>query len=100
MKIKKYALTATETQSNLGRIKGCVTIPQGSRVVHIGAEPPQGEMFVYCEVSPVSLPDITIDISILKVDDTIPTGYKYMGYILAVPILFVYERPQDKIITS
>lgn len=99
MEIKKFPFQSTEKQSNLDRIKGMVTIPQGSRVVHVGAEPPHGEMFMYCEVSPVSTPDVTVDIAILKVGDTIPNGYQYRGYILAVPILFVYERKQSAIIT-
>lgn len=99
MEIKKFPFQSAEQQSPMDRIKGKVIIPQGSRVVHVGAEPPNGEMYMYCEVSPVTMPDVTVDIAILKEGDVIPTGYQYRGYILAIPILFVYERKPDAIIT-
>ena len=99
MKIEKFPFQAKEQTLPGQRIEGQVTIPQGSKIVHINAEPPRGELYMYCEVSPVNTPDVIVDLTVLQVGEEIPTGYVYRGYILAVPILFVYERKQHAIIT-
>lgn len=98
MKIEAFPLQGAE-QSKLGRIAGKITMPQGSKIVHVGAAPPNGEMYAYAEVSPVKVPDVQIDVVILQPGDEIPNGYKYLGYILAIPILFVYQRKETAIIT-
>ncbi len=100
MKIKAFPFQAARRLMPGQRVDGQVEIPKGSKIIHVGAAPPNGEMFMYCEISEVEMPMVTLDLCILKVDDTVPDGYMYRGYILAIPILFVYERPKDKIITS
>jgi hypothetical protein len=83
----------------MSRMQGVVNLPQNAKIVHVGAAPPNGEMYVYAEVSPMNLPIEPMDVVVLKVDDTIPRGFEYLSYILAVPILFVYRRKKDAIIT-
>lgn len=98
MKIKAFPLEGAES-SKLGQIAGKITMPEGSKIVHVGAAPPNGEMYAYAEVSPVTVPDKQIDVVILQEGQDIPNGYKYLGYILAIPILFIYQRRDAAIIT-
>lgn len=97
MKIEAFPLKGSES-SKLGQIAGEITFPEGSKIIHVGAAPPNGEMFAYCEVSPVKMPDVTLDVVVLQVGQDVPMGYKYLGYILAIPILFVYSRKENAII--
>lgn len=99
MKIEAYPLQSVKKQSALERIEGQIVLPEGAKIVHIGAAPPSGEMMAYAEVSPVNLPDRRIDVVILRQGDVIPNGYEYLGHILAVPILFIYRRKDNAIIT-
>lgn len=96
MKIEAFPMQAKEGGRS---IEGVVTMPQGSKIVHVGAAPPNGEMLVYAEVSPMKLPDITMDIAVIGVGQEIPNGYEYLGYILAIPVLFIYKRKESSIIT-
>ncbi len=99
MKLEKFPFQAAEKMiPGLDRINGKLTIPQGSKIVHVGAAPPKGEMFAWCEVSPVTSPDEEIDVTVLQTGDNIPNGYEYMGYILAQPPLFIYRRKDGSII--
>jgi hypothetical protein len=98
MKLEAFPLQAAERLKPGDKVNGKLTIPQGSKFVHIGAAPPKGEMFAWFEVSPVAAPDEEIDVTVIKTGDNIPNGYEYMGYILAVPILFVYRRRDGAII--
>ncbi len=99
MKLKAFPLQAAEKMiPGLDRINGKITVPQGSKLVHLGAAPPKGEMFAWFEVSPVNVPDEEIDVTVIQTGDDIPNGYVYMGHILAVPILFVYRRKDGAII--
>lgn len=99
MKLEAYQLQASERQLPTDKIKGYVEIPEGAKIVHVGAVPPKGEMVVFCEVSPMNLPMKRIDVLILRQGDDIPRGHEYLSYILAVPILFVYKRKDNAIIT-
>lgn len=99
MKIEAYPLQSVKTQSALGRIEGQIVLPEGAKIVYIGASPPSGDMMAYAEVSPVNLPDRPIDVVVLKPGDVIPNGYEYLGHILAVPLLFIYRRKENAIIT-
>ena len=99
MKIEAYPLQSSERQSPDDKIKGYVEMPGGGEVSPVGAGPPKGEMVVFCEVSPMNLPMQKIDVTILRQGDDIPRGYAYLSYILAVPILFVYKRKDNAIIT-
>jgi len=102
VKIEQFPLKPAEEPTptpGISRIQGVITLPQGSKIVHVGAAPPKGEMFAYAEVSPVNLPDEKLDIVVMQVGDTIPNGYEYLGYILAVPVLFIYKRKDGGIIT-
>lgn len=98
MKIECYALQASERQSPTDRIKGYIEMPEGAKIIHVGAVPPKGEMVAFCEVSPMNLPMQKIDVVVLRQGDDIPRGHEYLSYILAVPILFVYKRKEDAII--
>lgn len=101
MDLKSYPLEPAEGSvptPGISRVQGVIKLPKGAKIKHVGAAPPAGEMFVYCEVSPVKAPIEEIDIVVLGVGDTIPIGYEYLGYILAVPILFIYKRRADGII--
>ena len=99
MKIEAYPLQSSERQSPDDKIKGYVEMPEGAKIIHVGAVPPNGEMVGLCEVSPMNLPMQKIDVTILRQGDDIPRGYAYLSYILAVPILFVYKRKDNAIIT-
>jgi len=81
------------------QISGKVLIPKGSKIVHVGAAPPNGEMLLYCEVPEVETQKVQLDFAIVKQGQPIPDGYGYRGYILAVPILFVYQKEGPTIIT-
>jgi len=81
------------------QISGRVVIPKGSKIVHVGAAPPNGEMYLYCEVSEVEEQKVQLDFAIVKQGQNIPDGYVYRGYILAIPILFVYQKEGPSIIT-
>jgi len=80
-------------------IAGKVTLPRDAKIVHVGAAPPNGEMYLYCEVSDIETPKTQLDFAVLKQGDAIPDGYVYRGYILAIPILFVYQQDESKIVT-
>jgi len=56
-------------------------------------------MYLYCEVSEIETPKTQLEFAVLKQGDTIPDGYVYRGYILAIPILFVYGQEEPKIVT-
>ena len=99
MKIEAYVLQANERALPTDKVTGYVEIPEGAKIVHVGAVPPKGEMVIFCEVSPMNLPMQRIDVVVLRQGDDIPRGYKYLSYILAVPILFVYKRKDHAIIT-
>jgi len=73
-------------------VSGIVKVPQGAKIIHVGATPPNGEMILYCEVPEVETPKVTLDFAILQQKQNIPEGYEYLGYILAIPILFIYQR--------
>lgn len=100
MKIEQFPLQAAEQILPGDRIKGKVSIPEGAKIIYIGATPPRGEMNVFCEVSPVNVPPKEIDVVVLRAGDTIPNGHEFMGYILAHPILFIYRRKENAIITG
>jgi hypothetical protein len=100
VKIEAYALQAAEhTIPGSSRVKGTVALPEGARIVYVGATPPKGEMFIFAEVSPMKLPMRTMDVVVLQTGDVIPNGYEYLSYILAVPILFIYKAKDHTIIT-
>lgn len=100
MKIEAYALQAAEQHvPGSARVKGTVALPEGARIVYVGATPPKGEMFIFAEVSPMKLPMRTMDVVVLQTGDVIPNGYEYLSYILAVPILFIYKAKDHTIIT-
>lgn len=100
MKIEAYPLQAAEKiEPGTARIKGTVSLPEGAKIVYVGATPPKGEMFIFAEVSPMNLPMRITDVVVLQVGDIIPNGYEYLSYILAVPILFIYKRKDNAIIT-
>jgi len=99
MKIEAYPFQAAKRILPGQRVDGQVEIPKGSKIIHVGAAPPNGEMYMYCEISDVEMPKVTLDLCVLKEGDTVPDGYVYRGYILAIPILFIYERMKDAIIT-
>ena len=80
------------TIPGLSSIEGTITLPQDSKIVYIGAVPPNGEMLAYAEVSDIEAPLEDIDVVVLQDGHTIPGGYEYLGYILAVPILFIYKK--------
>jgi len=101
VKIEAYPLQAVErTVPGMNRVKGTVSLPEGARIVYVGATPPKGEMFIFAEVSPMKLPMRTMDVVILQVGDVVPNGYEYLSYILAVPILFIYKAKDNAIITG
>lgn len=99
MKIEQFPLQAVEKPIPGVRVDGTVSMPEGAKIVYVGATPPAGEMFIFAEVSPMKLPMKTMDVCILKAGDEVPMGYEYLSYILAVPILFVYKRKDSAIIT-
>ena len=100
MKIEAYALQAAERAlPGQARLKGTVSLPEGAKIVYVGATPPKGEMFIFAEVSPMKLPMRTMDVVVLQTGDVIPNGYEYLSYILAVPILFIYQAKETTIIT-
>lgn len=92
MKISQFPLQADKRIMPGQRVTGKIKLPQSARIVHVGATVPSGELFVFAEVSEVVEPNREIEVCVLKVEDPIPDGHEYMGYILAVPILFIYER--------
>lgn len=82
------------------QLSGKVMIPKGSKIVHVGAVPPNGEMNLFCEVPDVEVPKVQLDFAIVGEGQKIPDGYIYRGYILAVPLLFVYQKEGPSIITG
>lgn len=92
MKLEQYPFQAAKKIYPGERVEGRITLPQSANIVHIGAAPPSGEMFVYAEVSEIEEPTREIEVCVIKVGDPVPEGWEYLGYILAVPILFIYER--------
>ena len=99
MKIEAYVLQANERAHHTDKVTGYEEIPEGAKILHVGAVPPKGEMVIFCEVSPMNLPMQRIDVVVLRQGDDIPRGHEYLSYILAVPILFVYKRKDNAIIT-
>lgn len=81
------------------QISGKVMIPKGSKIVHVGAVPPEGEMNLFCEVPEVEVQKVQLDFAIVGQGQVIPEDYVYRGYILAVPLLFIYQKEGPSIIT-
>lgn len=80
-------------------MEGYIKLPEGAKVVHVGATPPRGELSVFAEIADVDMPEQRREIVILKAGDSIPDSYKFMGVILSQPTLLVYER-ETKILLS
>jgi hypothetical protein len=80
------------------QMEGVITLPEGSRVVHVGAAPPKGELLAFAEIPDLDMPPMKIEIRIVRCEDPVPDGYEYMGHILAVPILFIYKRKPKSLI--
>ena len=102
MRLKAYALEAKDpTQQPVPgqRIEGVIKVPEGANIIYVGAVPPEGHMICFAEVADIDMPVQEKTVIVLKDGDTIPDGYKYLGYILAVPLLFIYEKESSSIIT-
>jgi len=104
VKIVKAMFVADRVRLNQ-RLTGTITVPADAKIVYCGASPSdKGNLAIWAEVPSIELPKsamITIPMIILKAGDEIPEGATYRGYLLAVPILLVYEltRPgsQDEL---
>lgn len=92
MKVEQFPFQAAKRLMPGQQLQGKIVLPQSANIIHVGATPPTGEMFAYAEVSEVAEPTREIEIRVLVPGDTVPDGWEYLGYILAVPLLFVYER--------
>ncbi len=99
MKLEQYPFQAAHKIFPGQRVEGKITLPQSANIVHVGAAPPSGEMFAYAEVSEIEEPKREVEVCVIKVGDPIPKGWEYLGYILAVPILFIYERKSKIVLT-
>lgn len=100
MKLEKFPFEQSHRMHPAQQVAGKVMIPKGAKIVHVGAAPPNGEMYLYCEVSDVEVPKVRLDFVVLKEGEKIPDGFTYRGYILAIPILFVYEQTAPAIVTN
>lgn len=93
MKLRMFEFKADKVRVH-GRIRGTVRMPHGARIIHIGANPPKGELCVWAECTSLVIGDgdhIDVTLLILRHDDEVPPGHVYRGYILANPMLFVYQ---------
>ena len=100
MKLEAYLFEHGPRVFSGQQISGKVMIPKGAKIVHVGAAPPNGQMMLYCEVPEVETQKVQLDFAIVQQGQSIPDDYVYRGYILAVPILFVYQKDGPSIITG
>jgi len=94
VKIKKVTFVRDPVRVG-NRITGTADLPPHSRIIHCGASPPEGNLCLWAEVPSIEVPDTAmekISIIILRHDDEVPQDCEYRGYILANPILLVYEH--------
>lgn len=94
MKIRMFMFVADATRNAQDRVVGTVRMPPGARVVHAGASPPEGKLAVWAECTSMELAEKDMQayrLVILLHGDEIPPDHEYRGYILASPILFLYE---------
>lgn len=99
MKIEAFPFEQSARVFAGQQVAGKVALPKDANIVHLGAAPPNGEMYLYAEVSEVETPTVDLEFCVLRQGQSIPDGYKYRGYILAHPILFVYQKEGVGIIT-
>ncbi len=101
MKIGQFPFQAKSMVSSTSKIRGVVTVPIGSRVIHMGATPPKGEMFIWAEVPTIeSRQTEEKEFVILGAGDEVPDGYVFSSVIVALPFLFVYERASATVLHS
>lgn len=81
-----------------GLIAGVIQVPRGCTLLHVGSEPPRGEicLWVTLPVAPTKdTPADRIDVIIAKAGDNVPAGYTYRGAVWSAPILFVYQKDEE-----
>lgn len=78
-----------------GLLSGVIAVPAGATILHIGSEPPQGGIFLWCRCSvqpSKDSPHDRIDVILAKPGDNVPDDYVFRGAIWSGPVLLVFQR--------
>ena len=76
-------------------MKAVCEIPRKATIIHLGAEPPRGNIFIWATVPNLkedSVDKVRMEFVLVMAGHEVPPGYTFRQAILSGPMMFVYEK--------